>query len=379
MIENYWWVRQELNLRSSLCKSNVITPRPRTPNSRGSVVFKWPAAKGVPRETVSEVTDLIEMLEKTGIPMSKGVIEAFLQTEPSDFTDFPLESFWHDHPVPFLITDSGVTKTISAPHMIATMLHHLELDSDLHVLLMGSKGGYLATLIDIICGKGGKVTIIEPHDEVAEYTSNVLEGREQCGLIRVLGKEALEDPTWDRDVDRVLFTGSIREIPDFIELLIDEGGFILGPFGGRIQQRLVKKEWQGGTWLETDLGGVVFGPMDIRESERGFPDPLFIADEFEDALILISSVLGENSEEVQRLERLVESLRGLPTGLPEITESFTDEEIIEHPVIELLMTEAEWLNELWPTFSNILGFDLGGGPVDLEEPLFGKRHADFTP
>ena len=31
-----------------------------------------------------------------------------------------------------------------------------------------------------------------------------LRGREQCGLIRVLGKEALEDPTWDRDVDRVL-------------------------------------------------------------------------------------------------------------------------------------------------------------------------------
>ena len=108
-------------------------------------------------------------------------------------------------PVPFLVTDSGVTKTISAPHMIATMLHHLELDSDLYVLLMASKGGYLATLIDIICGKGGRVTIIEPHDEVAEYTSSVLEGREQCGLIRVLGKEALEDPTWDRDVDRVLF------------------------------------------------------------------------------------------------------------------------------------------------------------------------------
>ena len=41
------------------------------------------------------------------------------------------------------------------------------------------------------------------------------------------------------------FTGSIREIPDFIEILIDEGGFILGPFGGRIQQRLLKKEWQG--------------------------------------------------------------------------------------------------------------------------------------
>jgi len=43
------------------------------------------------------------------------------------------------------------------------------------------------------------------------------------------------------------------------------------------------------------------------------------------------------------------------------------------------MTEAEWLNELWPTFVDILGFDLEGIVPDLEEPLFGKRHADFTP
>ena len=167
MVENYWWVRQELNLRSSLCKSNVITPRPRTLYSRGGVVFKWTAAKGVPRETMSEVTDLVEMLEKTGIPMSNEVIEALLNTKPSDFTDFPLESFWHDFPVPFLVTDSGVTKTISAPHMIVTMLHHLELDEGLHVLLMGSKGGYLATLIDFICAHGGKVRKIEPHHEIA--------------------------------------------------------------------------------------------------------------------------------------------------------------------------------------------------------------------
>ena len=97
----------------------------------GALCSNGLATKGVPRKRCPEVADLIEMLEKTGIPMSNGVIEAFLRTEPSDFTDFPLENFWHDHPVPFLVTNSGVTKTISAPHMIATMLHHLELDDDL--------------------------------------------------------------------------------------------------------------------------------------------------------------------------------------------------------------------------------------------------------
>ena len=48
----------------------------------------------------------------------------------------------------------------------------------------------------------------------------------------------------------------------------------------------------------------------------------------------------------------------MPSGLPEIDESYTDEEIIEHPVIELLMTESEWLSELWPIFSRLVGFDL---------------------
>ncbi len=378
-LEKYWWVRQELNLRSSLCKSNVITPRPRTLFSRGGVVFKWTAAERKSGVVMSGVYDLVKMLEKTGIPMSKEVIEAILSTDPSEFTDFPLESFWHDYPVPFLITESGAPRTISAPHMIVTMLHHLELAEGLHVLLMGSKGGYLASLIDRICGPSGRVTIIETSEEVAEYTTKVLEERNQCGVVRVLERESLEDPFWSRDVNRILFTGSLREIPDFVELLIEEGGFVLGPFGGRIQQRLLKKEWQGGKWMETDLGEVVFGPLDIKELEKGFPDPLHIADEFEDAVKLISSILGDESEEVSRLDRLVEALRDLPSGLPLITENSTDEEIIEHPVIDLLMTEAEWLNELWPTFSRIIGFDINDPISEEEGSLFGTRHEDFTP
>ena len=108
----------------------------------------------------------------------------------------------------------------------------------------------------------------------------------------------MEDPKWDRDVDRVLFTGSIREIPNFIELLIDEGGVYPWPVWRQDSTEAYEKGVARWHLAETDLGGVVFGPMDIRESERGFPD-LFIADEFEDALVIISSVLGENSEEVR--------------------------------------------------------------------------------
>ena len=42
-----------------------------------------------------------------------------------------------------------------------------------------------------------------------------------------MGNEALDDPSWSRDVDRVLFTGSIRNMPSQIELLIEEGDLFL--------------------------------------------------------------------------------------------------------------------------------------------------------
>ena len=61
--------------------------------------------------------------------------------------------------------------------MIATLLHHLELGTGQHVLLIGAKGGYLAALIDYIVGKDGMVTVLEPHPEVLYHTEERLEFR----------------------------------------------------------------------------------------------------------------------------------------------------------------------------------------------------------
>ena len=43
------------------------------------------------------------------------------------------------------------------------------------------------------------------------------------------------------------------------------------------------------------------------------------------------------------------------------------------------MTESEWLSELWPIFSRLVGFDLVELTSEPEEALFGKRHQDFVP
>ena len=41
---------------------------------------------------------------------------AMEDVNPGFFTDFDLEPFWNDRPVPFLFTGFGATRTISAPH-----------------------------------------------------------------------------------------------------------------------------------------------------------------------------------------------------------------------------------------------------------------------
>ena len=116
------------------------------------------------------MSELLERLEAAGIPLDDLTKSAMIDIDPSDFTDFDLEGFWHDKPIPFLFTGFGATRTISAPHMIATLLHHLEITIGQDIMLIGSKGGYLAAIIDRMVGKDGTVTILEPHDEVRLHT-----------------------------------------------------------------------------------------------------------------------------------------------------------------------------------------------------------------
>ena len=344
-------------------------------------MFKWPAAQQPPGEqALTDISDLLERLINAGIPMNSEIIGAMSEIDPSNFTEHSLENFWHDSPVPFMLTESGNAKTISAPHMVVTLLHHLEITENSNIIIIGSKGGYIASLIDWIIGPGGTVTIIEPNEEVRNHTIGCLERIDSNGIIRVLSPESMEDPGWKREVSRVLITGAVRGIPEYLDLLMEEGGFILGPFGGHLNQRLLKREWQGGIWMDTDLGGVVFGPVDISDSDKNPFEPKLLAEHLEDIVEMIGGAVGTDSEALIRLEGLIDSLRGLPDGIPEIDEDSTEEEILEHPVIELLMSEMEWMGALWPMIGEMFSFDIAnpGAPGDDGSEMLGG-HEDLVP
>ena len=328
-----------------------------------------------------EISDLLERLRESGVPMDDCIAYAMQSVDIEDFTDFDINTFLMDRPIPFLSTENGTTKTISAPHMIATLLHHLEVLEGHHVLVLGSKGGYIAALLDSMLGPRGAVTVVEPHPEVRRHTSQRLDIFESMGELRVLPIDFLEvmDDEF-RPVDRVLITGAIKELLPDVGNLVGEGGFVLGPFGGPVHQRLLKRERQGDEWLDTDLGGVVFGPMDLGEAERSSLDPQNLAELLEDVLRLVSEIIEIEDETLVRLESLIASLRELPLDIPDLDEESTEDEIMEHPVIELLLMEMDWLGPMWPIFEDFLSVEIASpGSPDEDEYGMAGGHKDLIP
>ena len=69
----------------------------------------------------------------------------------------------------------------------------------------------------------------------------------------------------------------------------------------------------------------------------------------------------------------------MPPDLPYIDEESSEEEVMEHPVVDLLMSEIEWLGPLWPLFSEFLSIDLAspGSPEGTSD--FAGGHEDLIP
>ncbi len=161
---------------------------------------------------------------------------------------------------------------------------------------------------------------------------------------------------------------------------MQDGAFVLGPFGGTIQQRLLKREKNFNQWLDTDLGGVVFGPMDTFSAERNPLDPYVLAENLEDSLTLMSDIIEINETIYQSIEQLIISLRELPRDIPPISEETSEEEILEHPVMDLIMSEMEWLAPIWPIISHITSMDLVSfEDLGDESSSMAGGHKDLVP
>ena len=333
------------------------------------------------RVCLEQMLKLLERLRLAGIPINPLISEVMESVNPSIFTDFSIEPFWNDLPVPFLRTKLGALKTFSAPHMIVTLLHHLEVRHGQKILLIGSKSGYFGALLDSMVGHEGMITIIEPHDEVKSFTEKKIQNYESMGMINIFSDvHEMIKKSGIIKFDRTIISGSISRIPVEVEDLIIDGGFLLAPIGGPIQQRLMKRERQSKKWFDTDLGGVVFGPMDASLSERSDLDPEYVADHIEDIFRLLDELIEMDSNTMENMRGLVTMLRELPDDIPDLDELSTDEEIMDHPVISILMSQIDWLGPMWSIINDYLSLGISNpGGYDGDEQEFLGGHEDLIP
>ena len=320
---------------------------------------------------MSNLDKLLTSLRNSGIEIPDYIESVMRKVDIEDYTNHDSSGFYYDRPVVFLETHSGGIKNISAPHMIVTLLHNLELTLGQNVLIYGAKGGYVSALVAHIVGEKGVVTLIDPSQEVISHVSNNLRGFPTVHCHVAANTERLELTS----LSRVLVTGQIDELPNWLSAGLDDGGFAIAPIGDRISQRLLKIEKQETELFDTDLGSVIFGPVDISDSVVETPSPSEMAELIEQIIELISdSGLIKNTDK-QILYDLVADLRQLPDDLPPPDEL---DDPAEHPMLKLMLEKGEWFVSLWPLIQSMMGSRIASYySTDNEDEFSG--HSEFIP
>ena len=314
---------------------------------------------------MTDMPALLKRLEKGGIVVPNHVKKAMIKVDVSDFTDYDVEPFFADRPIPFIETDEGGIKTISAPHMIVTLLHHLELSEGQEVVILGAKGGYIAALIAIIVGENGRVRLLDPSQLAVEHVQSRLTHWPTVES-RVLEAVEIAPVAFPGDLNRVLITGQVRELPEWLSSRIVDGGFALVPLGNTAGQHLMKIERQSEEMLSTDLGPVSFGPVDVKDSETGPMNPDELADLLELTMETCEELEMIDEQETNALLDLIASLRQLPADLPPPGDGGIP--MSEHPMVQLMWEASPSFLRLWPMLQMMLHPNLAQpGAIDWNE------------
>ena len=320
---------------------------------------------------MTDLDNLLGILKNSGIEIPKHVEDAMYKVNIEDFTDFDTSGFYFDRPVVFLKSTTGGIKNISAPHMIVTLLHNLELEPGQQIVVYGAKGGYISALIAHIVGENGRVLILDPSTDVIRHVANKLRGYPTIEQHQISDINEISLP----ELNRVLVTGQLEKLPVWLSEGLADGGFTIAPLGDRATQRLLKIEKQGSEVFETDLGSVVFGPLDIAESVGETPSPNEMAEMIEQVIELMSysGIIEENDK--SKLYDLVADLRQLPDDLPPPDEMENPD---EHPMLKLMIQKGEWFIHLWPIIQAAVETSISS--YDFDKEFEGKSgHSDFIP
>ncbi|WP_280177958.1 protein-L-isoaspartate(D-aspartate) O-methyltransferase [Halorussus marinus] len=163
---------------------------------------------------------------------------------------------YEDRPLPI-----GDDQTISAPHMVASMVDQLDLDSGESVLEIGTGCGYHAAVTAEVVG-AENVSSVEYHESLAESARERL-AELGYGDVSIRVGDGHEGWRAHAPYDAAYLTCAATALPEAVVEQVRPGGRLLGPIGAAAgAQRLVYARRRADGSLDRETRGRVrFVPM----------------------------------------------------------------------------------------------------------------------
>lgn len=159
---------------------------------------------------------------------------------------------YSDGPLPI-----GSGQTISQPYIVALMTQLLRLQGDENVLEIGTGSGYQAAVLGYLAKQ---VHTIERHAELAEGAAGVLRGLGLDNVCVHIGDGSLGLREF-APFQAILVTAAAPDVPKALLEQLDEGGRLVVPVGGRMNQFLERWERHGTSFEQELLVPVAFVPL----------------------------------------------------------------------------------------------------------------------
>jgi protein-L-isoaspartate(D-aspartate) O-methyltransferase len=191
-------------------------------------------------EFEKEHEQLIQFLKLSRRITSKKVENAFREIPRENFIPEQLrDSAYSDTPLQI-----GHSQTISAPHMVAIMIEHLDLKKNHKVLEIGAGSGYHAAIASKIIGEKGHIYTVERIEELAKTAAENLRktGIKNVTVIKDDGSIGLQK---NAPYDRIYVTCAAPKIPEQLIDQLKDPGKLLIPVGNRICDLILLEKKEG--------------------------------------------------------------------------------------------------------------------------------------
>lgn len=202
-------------------------------------------------------TRLVESLKRRGYVSTTSVEAAMLRVPREEFLPESIrDDAYVDTPLPI-----GDRQTISAPHMVAIMVEHLDLRPGMKVLEIGAGSGYHAAVCAEIVGQEGHIYTVERISSLSSFAEANLKKTGYASVVTVIFGDGTKGLPEHAPYDRIFVAAGAPDIPPPLAEQIAEGGRLLVPVGGRFYQDLIRIEKRGAELKKESLGGCVFVPL----------------------------------------------------------------------------------------------------------------------